>query len=149
MFALLRATARKWSDDNASGMAAALAYYALFSLVPLMIVFLALLSAFLGPHAAEMSASQEFSPLFGQDATNLLITLASTARHARNGLIGGLSAVASLIGALGAFFQLQRSMDRIWRAPARNGKRLLARILPGAGIFILIGISGLMLFTFI
>lgn len=119
-----------WSEDRAPSMGAALAYYALFSLAPLLVIAIGIAGLAFGEQAARGEVFRSLAALVGADAAQAVEALVASARKPATGVlatIGGI--VALLLGASGAFRELQDALDRIWRVPgtARGGWRTLLR----------------------
>ncbi len=112
-----------WFDDRAPTMGAALAYYTLFSIAPLLLIVIAVAGAVFGADAAEGEIFRQLQGLLGAEgATAVQGLLASVRQREQSGwgaLVGG---VLLLIGATSDFAELQDSLDRIWRAPVRSGR---------------------------
>jgi membrane protein len=120
---LLRETWQEFQNDEASQLGASLAYYATFSIFPLLLLLLAALGWVLNywPVAIDAQeqilavASQNFSPRLGETIEQLLEVLKD-----RAGTATGIGLVTLLFGASGAFQQLDISFNRIWKAPQRS-----------------------------
>jgi len=101
-------------------MGAALAYYTVFSLAPLLLIVISVAGLVFGPDAARGEIFGELRDLMGDDAAKaveaLLVSVSKPAQSVAATLIG-LGVV--LIGATSVFGELQDALDRIWRAPAR------------------------------
>ena len=114
---LLKETASSWSGDHAQAMGAALAYYALFSIAPLLLIIILVAGFFFGEEAVRGAVFAQLSSLVGENGT---AAVAEMLKHAREPKAGGLAALISLcvllFGASGVFGQLQAALDRIWRA---------------------------------
>lgn len=116
---LLIQTGIKWDQDNCTGMAASLSYYALFSLFPLLIVLLSILGLFIGPnteafHTIQLAAQRYLPPEVHDLVRSTLITLHQNSTEA--GIVGfGLL----LFAASTVFAILRQSVNRIWRSPSR------------------------------
>ncbi len=118
---LARLAYAAWVDDAAPSMGAALAYYTLFSLAPLLLIVVALAGLVFGDAAVRGELFESLAGLVGaQGARAIEALLASAARP-------GTSVFALLVGAATLFFgastvfgELQNSLDRIWRAPGAN-----------------------------
>jgi membrane protein len=117
---LLRDAANAWVDDRASSMGAALAYYTLFSVAPLLLIVIAVAGLVFGETAARGEIIAELSGLLGHDGAAAVQALLESANRPTAGLLAtafGLGAL--LIGATTVFGELQRALDLIWRAPPR------------------------------
>ncbi len=143
---LLRNTLTKWRKDNASGMAAALAYYTLFSIVPLTIIVIAILSSIFGRSAAEVQISRAVSIVIGPDVARFTLALADANHASNNVFIGVISLLITLFAALGAFRELQVSLNRIWQTPLPIARSFWRRVLPNTALFILLLATGLLFF---
>jgi membrane protein len=120
--ALVKDAIVAWFDDRAPTMGAALAYYTLFSIAPLLLIVIALAGALFGAEAAEGEIFRQLQGLLGADgAAAVQGLLASVRQRDQSGwgaLVGG---VLLLVGATSVFAELQDSLDRIWRTPVRPG----------------------------
>jgi membrane protein len=127
LFPNVAAAARRWSEDDAGSMAAAVAYYLALSLFPLLLLLTAGMGLFL-----------QFTRM-GSDAEKYLLELAAmhmsedVERQVRDVLVhlrnhsvitGPTGLVATIMAAMGVFAQLDRGMDRIWRIPPRRSANL-------------------------
>jgi membrane protein len=121
MWALARDSVSAWSDDYASSMGAALAYYTLFSLAPLLLLVIAVAGMAYGADAARGAVIGQFSALIGEEGAAAIQALLKSAGHPSRSLIASLVSVVTLVvGATSTFSELQSDLDRIWRAPAAN-----------------------------
>jgi membrane protein len=103
-------------DDGCPSMAAALAYYTIFSLPPLLILLVALLGTFWSADAVRTAIEGEFTRLVGQEASAQVHTMMTHAKQPGEGgpLAAVLGVAALLFGATGAFIQLQSALNRAW-----------------------------------
>ena len=108
-----------WRADYASSMGAALAYYALFSVAPLLLIVIGVAGFFFGAEAARGELFQEITGLIGADAAHAVEALVAGARKPESGIIAMATGTVLLVmGASTVFGELQNALDRIWRAPA-------------------------------
>src|SRR5688572_5247126 len=120
---LFKAAAKEWSEDKASRHAAALSYYTIFSLAPLLIVAIAVAGAVFGEEAARGQIVGQIGGLIGKDGASAIQTMIENANKPKEGLIAGLlGVVALLFGASGVFGQLQSSLNAIWEVEPKPGK---------------------------
>lgn len=127
-------TLNEWLEDGASRLAAALAYYTIFSLAPLLIFVIAVAGFFFGEGTAREEILGELSELLGPLGAVYIGTLLDSASKPSSGLIGaGIGFGVLIFGATGAFAQLQEALNLIWNvAPKKGGisyfirKRLLS-----------------------
>jgi membrane protein len=116
---LLVKSARAWSDDYAPSMGAAISYYTVFSLAPLLVIVIAVAGAVFGREAVQGQVAAQLGGLIGPDGAVLvqkLIAASSQAGH--GGVIGTVSFGMLLLGATSVFTELQSALDRIWHVPA-------------------------------
>ena len=119
VWTLVRDTVSAWVDDYAPSMGAALAYYTLFSIAPLLLIVISLAGLFFGEQAARGEIMGQISHLVGTESAQTIQTLLEGLNRPKSSAWGSLvGVVALLIGATTVFSELQNSMDRIWRAPA-------------------------------
>lgn len=112
---LLKDAAAEWSDDNVSRLSAALAYYTLVSIAPLLVIVLAIVGYFLGGETGESRVMQQLGSILGQQGTSALQSIAHSARQPTSGLIATvISFVILLLTASGVFYELQTSLDTVW-----------------------------------
>lgn len=141
---LLRDAANAWVDDRAASMGAALAYYTLFSIAPLLLIVIAVAGMVFGETAARGEIIAELSGLLGVEAATAVQALLESANRPAAGLLAtafGLGAL--LVGATTVFGELQSALDYIWRAPPRPPAQsvwgwLLVRLL-SLGMILAIG----------
>lgn len=119
---LLKETGQEFQSDEAGQLGAALAYYAMFSIFPLLLLLLAALGFVLRywDRAIDVQsqvlsvASQSFSPQLGEALDKTLGVVRDKA-----GTATGIGLVTLLLGASGVFQQLDASFNKIWKAPPR------------------------------
>ena len=145
--ALARAAIRAWSDDYAPSMGAALAYYALFSLSPLLLIAL-VVAGWLFPAEVENGViAGQLIALAGPAGAQALQGLLEAAREPGRGVFAaGLGMVLLVIGAMTVFGELQSALDRIWRVPAPPGTSNLWRLVRSRlAAFAMIFVTGALL----
>jgi membrane protein len=115
LWSLVRESFSHWSDDHASSMGAALAYYTIFSIAPLLIIAIAVAGFFFGASAAR---GQIFAQLHGLIGDQGAMAIEAMVRSASRTGHGGFAAIAGivilLLGATSVFNELQSDLDRIW-----------------------------------
>ncbi len=110
-----------WRDDYAPSMGAALSYYALFSIAPLLLIVIGVAGFFFGEEAARGEIFGQLNALIGAEGARAVEGLIASARKPQSGLIAMIAGTGLLIvGASTVFGELQNALDRIWRAPARE-----------------------------
>lgn len=117
---LVKDSVNAWVDDNASSMGAALAYYTLFSVAPLLLIVLAIVSLVFDAEAARGQIFEQLRGMMGNDGAAAVEGLVQSMSQPSKGILGTLIGMVVLaIGATTVFAELQNDLDRIWRAPAR------------------------------
>jgi membrane protein len=119
--ALLRRAGEAWIADNAPRLGAALAFYTLFSLAPVLIVTVSLAGVVFGDKAAQGEIVRQFQGLIGtQGAIAIETIIQSTNRPALGVFATTFGVLAIFIGASGAFNELQDALDMIWKVDNRT-----------------------------
>ena len=117
---MIKASFAAWVDDYAPSMGAALSYYTVFSLAPLLLIVISVAGLIFGADAVQGAVFSQINGLMGADAAKGIQDLLSSVSKPSTGIIGSiLGVVVLLIGATTVFGELQDALDRIWRAPAR------------------------------
>ncbi len=122
LWRLIQETAMEWQQDKASRLAAALSYYAIFSLAPLIIVVIAIAGSLFGEAAARGRIIDQIQGAVGPEAAAFLQTLLQNASHggASSGILASvLGIVALLFGSTGLFVELQDALNTIWNVTAK------------------------------
>jgi membrane protein len=115
LWVLLRATFDEWSEDNALRLGAALAYYTIFSLAPLLIIVIAIGGVFFGHEAAQGRLMDEISGMVGPQSAQAIAGMVEEASKPAKGLIASLVSIAAIVlGATGVFGELQSGLNKIW-----------------------------------
>jgi len=114
----------EWQRDDALGMGAALAYYAIFSIAPLLILIIAIAGLVLGEKAAEGELVGQIGGMVGQAGAQTIQEMVTRVSSPKAGMVASLVSVVTItLGATGVFGQLQHALNRIWDAapPKRSG----------------------------
>lgn len=120
VWSLLRQTARSWLDDGAPSMGAALAYYTLFSLAPLLLIVISMAGLIFGEDAARGEITLQLRSLMGDAGAGAVQDLLASVRQpAEVSFATAVGLLLLLVGATSVFAELQDALDRIWRVPAR------------------------------
>ena len=117
---LLSATYTKWTADHAQGLGAALAFYAIFSLAPLLLIVIAIAGSVFGQEAAQGEIIGQIQGLVGEESAKAIQSMIEEARKPAAGIIATVVAIVLLfLGATGVFAQLQEALNIIWRVEAK------------------------------
>jgi membrane protein len=119
---LVKSAAASWIDDYAPSMGAALAYYTVFSIAPLLLIVISIAGLVFGEDAARGEIVAQLQGLMGNDAAQAIEGLLASVNKPGKGVLSTIiGIVVLLIGATTVFGELQDALDRIWRAPTREG----------------------------
>jgi membrane protein len=122
---MLKETFNQWSEDKPFQLAAALAYYTLFSLAPLLLIAVTIAGFVFGREATEQQIINTFGGMVGPQGAQAIQGLLRSASQPQSGLFGTLiSVVTLLIGAGGVVGQLQDSLNTIWGVAPKPGRGL-------------------------
>jgi membrane protein len=117
-WALLRDAVNAWTDDYAPSMGAALSYYTLFSIAPLLLIAISVAGLVFGPEAARGEIFDQLKDLMGAEGAQAVERMLQNVDRPQAGVLGTVSGVAALLlGATTVFNELQNDLDRIWRVP--------------------------------
>ncbi|HEY3130611.1 MAG TPA: YihY/virulence factor BrkB family protein [Acidobacteriota bacterium] len=115
ILALFKQAFVQWRKDNAHRIGAALAYYALFSIAPLLLLAVAIAGLMFGRQAAEGQIVAQIENVVGYDGARSIETMINSARKPAAGITATIVGIALLLlGASGVFNELQAALNRIW-----------------------------------
>jgi membrane protein len=126
-FSLLKQTVSEWLEDQVPQLGAALAYYTVFSLAPLVLLLLAIVGFIFhnDPAGAWRKMTEQMSYFLDKSAVDVVANIAQTASQPNKGMTATIIGILlALFGASGVFGQLQNALNTIWGVKAK----------PGAGI---------------
>ena len=113
--ALGKTTVSELGDDDVPSMAAAIAYYTVFSLPPLLALIVYLAGVFFGPEDVAETISTQVASAAGPGAAETVRTMIESASSVGSGIGAKLAGIGALLfGATGAFAQLQKALNRAW-----------------------------------
>ena len=140
-------TAQLWFAHNPFGNAAALAFYTLFSLAPIMILVIAVAGLVLGPEAAESRIVTRLQGLIGAEAAEAARQMIAHTHVREAGWLPTLSSIGAIvIGATAVFVQLQRSLNQLWDVVIGKKRAALLTVIYNRLISLLVvGLFGLMI----
>ena len=139
MWGTLKRSAIKWSEDDCLGLGAALAYYTVFSLAPVLVIAIAVAGALFGQEAAQGEIVGQIRGLVGEEgATAIQSLIQSASRQGAGSSATFIGLVVLLFGSTSVFSQLQAALNRIWdvAAPEHAGlwDMVRARVLSFAAV---------------
>jgi membrane protein len=130
---ICRQAAGDWMDDNASRLSAAVAFYTLLSLAPVIVIAVALAAVVYGRDAAEGRLASEIGGVAGPEAARAIQEIIKGGVQPRIGLIATLLGLAILaFGASSVFIELRDAMNTIWHVslpPSRNNAATVVRLI--------------------
>jgi membrane protein len=126
---VLRDSFNGFMDDRCLKLSAALAYYTVFSLAPLLVLIISLLSVFYGQEAVQGQIFSQLNGLIGNDAAKQIQDmLKSVQLSGKTNVALGIGIVTLLFGATSIFIEIQDSVNLIWRVKAKPEKGWLKLI---------------------
>src|SRR5438132_13091132 len=125
---LLSQTLREWVDDKANRLGAALAYYAAFSIAPLLVIIVSSIN-FIYRADKLPQVQRQIALVAGNNAAEAIVaTIRGIHAQGGNRIATVISIITLLVGATGLFGALQDAMNTIWKVPPRP-ERLWSEIL--------------------
>lgn len=122
-FGLLKESFEEWKDDGSLELGAALAYYTIFSLAPMLLIAISVAGLIFGREAAQGELVGQLRGLIGQQGAEFIQTMVANAGKQGSGLLGTILGIATILfGATGVFVQLQTSLNQIWDVEAKPAK---------------------------
>jgi len=115
VFQLLKKSAKDFGEDECPRMAAALAYYIVFAMPAMLILLLMIVSAFVSRDKVSEALSGQFGSMIGPDGAKMVQTMITQAKQPGGGVIATILGIGAVVlGATGAFMQLQAALNRAW-----------------------------------
>jgi membrane protein len=115
---LFKEAAASWSNDRAPEKGAAIAYYSVFSLAPLLVIIIAVAGLFFGADQVQGAVFAQLSDLMGEDAARAVDEMLKHAQEPKTGATAAaISIFVLLFGASTVLAELQSALDTIWRVP--------------------------------
>lgn len=143
---LLKETAAEWSEDQAPRLGAALAYYAIFSLAPLLIIAVAISGVIFGRDAAIGQIIRQIQGLVGQDTATTIQAMIEESNEPAASIIARIVGLAVLLfGASGVFGEIKHSLNVIWDIEPKPKSGLLAAIKDKFFSFSMVVVTGFLL----
>src|SRR5688572_543512 len=147
---LMKLAASSWVDNAASSMGAAIAFYSLLSMAPLLLIVITLAGFVFGAEAAQGALIDELRGVFGDAGAEAVQALLASAQQSGGGVISIIVGTVTLfIGATTVFAEIQSDLDRIWKVSASNapvGAYVRARLLSfgvivGTGFLLVVSLA--------
>jgi membrane protein len=139
---MLKDTVLSFIDDEALSRGAAIAFYTVTSLAPILLIVVAIAGLVFGRDAAQNAISDEFSTLMGRQTAEVLQSVVASAADKPSSIIATIVGIATLIAtASGVFGELQAALNSIWKAKsqATTVSRLIRTRAIGLGLVAALG----------
>jgi len=122
-FTLLKDSFNAFLDDNGMKLSAALSYYTIFSLAPMLLVIISILNFFYKNGDIQGELFGQITSLVGKNAAEQLLEILKNAEMSKkSGVAAGIGVVTLLIGATGVFAEIQDSINYIWSIKSKPKK---------------------------
>ena len=119
-------TFKEFGEDKAPRLGAALAYYTIFSIGPLLLIAISMAGIFLGREAAQGRVSEELGKVFGAQMSQAVEQMIQAASEPRSGIIATVIGVVMLLfGASGLFAQLKDALNTIWNVEPKKSEGIM------------------------
>jgi len=140
---VLKATFKEWSDDHASRLAAAFAYYAIFSIGPLLLIAITLVTLIYGPKAEQDQIRPQIAQFVGDKSAELLQGMLQKARESAHlSLTGILSILLTIYAATNLFAALQDALNTIFDVQPKPGRGIKGILRDRGMTFLMVLIIG-------
>jgi membrane protein len=121
LWGVARDTVSEWIKHNASSLGAALSFYTLFSIAPILVIAMAVAGSIFGAQVAESRVLDQMQDLLGEAGAAAVQSLLSSAHQSGlKGVAAAIGIVTLLIGATSVFGELQNTLDYIWKSPQKD-----------------------------
>jgi membrane protein len=143
LWSIVRDTVSEWIKHNASSLGAALSFYTLFSIAPILVIAMAVAGSLFGPHVAEAHVLDQMRELLGDAGAAAVQSLLSSAHQSGlKGMAAAIGVITLLVGATSVFGELQNTLDYIWKSPQKSSMawwRILRSRILSVGLILGVG----------
>ena len=147
---LISQSFREWNTDNASQLVAAIAYYTIFSIPPLLIIALAITGYFYKPDAAQNQIFSQMGNLIGPQIADFIKSLLVNSAHTSGGPFASIiSIVILLVGASGIFYQVQHALNIMWDVPSKHTRGFIKTLKDHFQSYLMVLAIGILLLVFL
>jgi membrane protein len=113
-------TYSEWNADRAPRLGAALAYYTIFSLAPMLVIVMAVAGLVFEPEQVQAALNGQFQSMLGEEGSEAVSALIAGAQKHEEGTLATVLGIAALVfGAVGVFVQLKDALNTIWKVELR------------------------------
>jgi membrane protein len=129
LWELLKESAMEWDKDKCPRLGASLSYYTLFSMAPILIIAIAIAGLIFGEEAARGQIVEQLGGLVGVEGARAIQSMLENARYPSDSIVATVVGIAMLlVGATGAFVELQDSLNTVWDVMPRPGRGVLGML---------------------
>jgi membrane protein len=128
-FNLVMQTVKEWREDKAERLAAALAYYTIFALGPLLLIAIAVAGLAFGEEAARGQVFAQLTGLMGAEGAAVIETAVQNANKPATGIVATIIGLVTLVlGAAGLFGHLKDALNTIWEVQPKSDGGVLSMV---------------------
>ncbi|HEX3035366.1 MAG TPA: YihY/virulence factor BrkB family protein [Thermodesulfobacteriota bacterium] len=150
IWVLLKDTYLEWSEDKAPRLGAALAYYTLFSIAPLLIIVIAIVGFVFGQQAVQGEIVDQIGGWVGEGSAKAIQTMIESAREPTSGIVATVVGVLTLLfGATGVFSQLKDALNTVWDVTEKPRGSIMGFIIDRLLAFLMVLVIGFLLLIFL
>jgi len=143
---LAKRTVNEWIDDKAPSRAAALSYYTVFSIAPLLVIAVALAGFVFGKEAVTGELQRQLQGLVGEGGAKAIQEMMVSASQPGAGVLASiLGVVMLLVGATGAFVELQDALNAMWGVEEKKSSGLVSFLRARIISFAMVGVIAFLL----
>jgi membrane protein len=143
---LLKEAGQEWYDDGTFRLGAALAYYAVFSMAPMLVIAIAVAGLFFGEQAAQGQLVEQLEAAVGPTVARALEDSLRYAHTSGSGVLATAISIGLLLfAASGLFVQLQDALNIIWKVKPKAGRGLMGVVRDRLASFLLVLVLGALL----
>lgn len=125
LYQLAKTALGNWINDYAPSMGAALAYYTVFSIAPLLVIVIAAAALIFGEELARAAIIEQASGMIGENGAKAIESMLASAQKPKQGVIASILGILILIiGATTVFAELETNLNRVWKVEPDQGSGL-------------------------
>ena len=121
LWAILKDTFKEFNEDNVLRLSAALAYYAMFSIGPLLVIVVGVAGVAFGQSSVRDQIQEQLRSMLGPSAEKTISSMMTAQKHGTSVIATIVGIIALLFGAGGVFGQLQDALNTIWEVKPKPG----------------------------
>jgi membrane protein len=123
--AVFKNAAQDWVEDKAPQQGAALAFYSIFSIAPLLVIALSIAGMFLNPETVHTHLHQQLDDFLGNEGAKFVESMLTVANEPKKGTLAFILGIGAMVfGASGVFLQMQDALNTIWEVEAKPASGL-------------------------